>query len=117
MKNRNTLFAAFALLIAVAAAASSACLYCRRMDTNAGFLVSYSYCNQTDECLMDAWNYINRECVDGWNGGSSYELEYCSPEEITCPEFVSDPEKFGQYFNQTWSLAAGGMCPVKINAS
>jgi len=64
------------LLLAVAAA-SSACLYCRRMDSNAGFLVSYSYCNQTDECLMDAWNYINRECVDGWSLGSSYELEYC----------------------------------------
>lgn len=117
MKNRNTLFAAFALLIAVAAAASSACLYCRRMDSNAGFLVSYSYCNQTDECLMDAWNYINRDCVDGWNNGATYELDYCQPEDLTCPEFVSDPEKFGQYFNQTWSLAAGGMCPVKIDAS
>ena len=25
-------------------AASSKCLYCRRMDLNAGFLVTYSYC-------------------------------------------------------------------------
>jgi len=39
---------------------SPPCLYCRRMDNNAGFLVTYSYCNQTDDCLMDSWNYINR---------------------------------------------------------
>ena len=46
--------------------ASAACMYCRRMDLNAGFLVSYSYCEATDTCLMDAWNYINRPCTGGW---------------------------------------------------
>ena len=86
-KNTKQVLGAFVLLFAVAAAASADCLYCRRMDMNAGFLVSYSYCNQTDECLMDAWNYINRDCIDGWSSGSSYELSYCEPEEIACPSF------------------------------
>ena len=45
---------------------SPECMYCRRMDLNSGFLVSYSYCAQSDECLMDAWNYINRDCQSGW---------------------------------------------------
>lgn len=45
---------------------SAECLYCRRMDKNSGFLVSYSYCQQQDECLKDAWNYINRDCQSGW---------------------------------------------------
>jgi hypothetical protein len=96
---------------------SQPCLYCRRMDNNAGFLVSYSYCNQTDECLMDAWNYINRPCKDDWKRGSTYELSACNAETITCPEFVSSPEKYGTYENVTWSLAAGGKCDVKVNAN
>ena len=54
------------VLITLAVAQSSSCMYCRRMDLNAGFLVSYSYCDATDTCLMDAWNYINRPCTGGW---------------------------------------------------
>merc|ERR1711981_1183123 len=110
-------FIASAVLVAAAEAASSECMYCRRMDANAGFLVSYSYCNQTDTCLKDAWNYINRECSDGWRKGTSYELEYCAPDDISCPEFVSSSEKFQKYFNNTWSLASGGQCTVKIDAT
>ena len=45
---------------------SQSCLYCRRMDKNSGFLVSYSYCATNDDCLKDAWNYINRGCEAGW---------------------------------------------------
>jgi len=96
---------------------SQPCLYCRRMDNNAGFLVSYSYCNQTDDCLMDAWNYINRPCKDEWKRGNTYELSACNAETITCPEFKSSPEKYGTYENVTWSLAAGGKCEVKVNAN
>lgn len=53
---------------------SAECMYCRRMDQNAGFLVTYSYCEQENTCLMDAWNYINRDCATDWKGGSSYDL-------------------------------------------
>merc|ERR1712195_358611 len=63
-----------------AATPSQPCLYCRRMDKNAGFLVSYSYCQQTDDCLMDAWNYINRPCKDEWKRGNTYELSACTAE-------------------------------------
>ena len=104
------------ILGSVEAASSSKCMYCRRMDKNAGFLVAYSYCNQTEECLKDAWNYLNRECVDGWRKGTSYELDYCEPDNISCPEFVSSEEKYQKYYNNTWSLASGGQCIVKVDA-
>ena len=107
-----------ALIIAtVSAAASSQCMYCRRLDEGAGLLVTFSYCNQTDICLQNAWNYITRECNGGWVRGSSYELDFCQPDEISCPEYVSTPDKYQVYDNKTWSLSQGGMCKVKIDAS
>ena len=110
---------ASATLLAVAAAeASSVCMYCRRMDKSAGFIVSYSYCNQTNECLKDEWNYLNRKCVGGWEKGGSLDLQVdCEPENITCPSFKSTPEKYQQYFNNTWTMAEGGFCTVGVDAT
>ena len=110
-------FAGASLLVAAASAASSSCLYCRNQDNNAGFLVSYSYCKQTDDCLKDAWNYINRECLSTWERGNSYSLEACEPEDITCPDFVSSPEQYQQYKNTTWSMAEGSKCNVRLDAT
>lgn len=87
------------------------------MDSNSGFLVSYSYCKQLDECLKDAWNYINRPCLDDWKSGASYDLDACDVEDNTCPDFKSDPEKYGTYTNTTWSLAAGTSCKVNVDAT
>lgn len=94
------------------------CMYCRRMDKNSGFLVSYSYCSQTQECLQDAWNYINRDCVSGWNTGNSYDLSACGPSNIDCPPtYVSNSEKYQQYQNQTWTLPEGASCVVRVDAT
>ncbi len=41
---------------------ASKCMYCRRMDMNVGFLISYSYCPLRNSCLEDAWNYVDRKC-------------------------------------------------------
>ena len=51
---------------------SQTCLNCKRKDTNAGFLYSYSYCpdNDNEKCIADYWNYISSDCEgevkDGW---------------------------------------------------
>ena len=46
IKNKMKCFINLALIIAtVSAAASSECMYCRRLDEGAGFLVTFSYCN------------------------------------------------------------------------
>ena len=101
--------------------ASPKCMYCRRNDENSGFLNIWSYCQREDpnddECIKNVWNYIARPCPSGWKKGSSYALDYCKPEDISCPEFVSDPDKFGKYSNNTWSLAQGGKCIVKLDAT
>ena len=118
IKNKMKLLVSIALFIAmVSAEASSACLYCRRVDQGAGLLVTFSYCNQTDECLQNQWNYITRDCTDGWVRGNSYELDYCQPLQIECPEFTSNADKFQQYTNKTWSLGQGASCIVRVNAT
>ena len=61
-------------------AGSSACLYCRNQDLNAGFLVSYSYCEHQDICLKDAWNYIRRDCLSEWKRGNELAMDDCNPE-------------------------------------
>lgn len=63
------------LLLAGGSFATQTCLGCRRRDVNAGFLVSFSYCEQSDECVQDVWNYINRKCPSGWVRGIDLTLE------------------------------------------
>ena len=73
---------------------SSACLYCRNQDVNAGFLVSYSFCEHQDTCLKDAWNYIRRDCLSEWKRGNELGMDDCTPEEVSCPSFTSSPELY-----------------------
>jgi hypothetical protein len=88
------------------------------MDRNSGFLVSYSYCEISDECLMDAWNYINRDCASSWRLGEDYELNLCYPQKTVCQEvFVSSQEKFGTYDNLTWTLPQGAYCDIVVDAT
>jgi hypothetical protein len=54
------------MLLAGGAYASQACLACRRQDINAGFMVQYSFCAISDECVQDVWNYFNRNCSSEW---------------------------------------------------
>ena len=66
MKVLNNLIVVSMAIISLVQA-DQQCLYCKRVDTNAGFLFSYSYCPDTDasKCIQDYWNYIgnNFECV------------------------------------------------------
>ena len=96
---------------------SSACLYCRNQDLNAGFLVSYSFCEHQDTCLKDAWNYIRRDCLSEWKRGNQLTMDDCTPEETECPSFTSTPELYQKYENTTWSMAAGSKCTVSVDAT
>ena len=37
-----------------------ACMYCKRADTNAGYMTSFSYCADEEDqvCLKNFWEYI-----------------------------------------------------------
>jgi hypothetical protein len=86
-----------ALMLASEVSSTQTCLWCRRQDVNAGFLVSYSYCKQTDECIQDVWNYINRPCESGWERGKDLTLEACEAKAVACIDFESSPDKATQY--------------------
>ena len=61
MKAINNLVAlSFAIIASVNA--HQQCLYCKRADTNAGFLYSYSFCPDVEDpkCIKDYWNYIGK---------------------------------------------------------
>ena len=54
-----------AAVAGIANAALESCLYCMYTDLRAVFLESYSYCDESQECLPDEWNYIDRPCTNG----------------------------------------------------
>lgn len=101
----------------VAAEPSQQCLYCRQRDREAGLMLTYSYCNQTNTCLEDAWNYVARPCADGWKRGKNYDLDFCEPNQASCPEFVSSTEKFQLNTTQTQTLQKGEFCRISIDAT
>ena len=67
--------------------------------------------------MKDEWNYINRDCLSGWERGKTFALDKCEPNEVDCPSFVSSPEKYQRYENKTWSMAQGSKCVVRVDAS
>ena len=54
---------------------SKQCMYCKRADTYSSFLYSASYCKDTDECLLDQWNYKSKWCPSGWKRGWELDLD------------------------------------------
>ena len=48
---------------------SQTCLECKRKDAMSSFMYTFSYCEDTDECLADEWNYYNKWCTTGWQQG------------------------------------------------
>lgn len=71
---------------------------------------TYSYCNATDECLEDVWNYLNKPCEDanGWVQGRDLDLETCSANSVACPDFNATLNDTATYKNMTWTLPQMG---------
>ena len=67
------------------------CLYCKKQDTDATFMDTYSYCVQSETCLTNAWNYLDYQCETGWKRGAQMTLGTCQARETSreCPTFVS----------------------------
>lgn len=109
-------------LAGLAAAQKENCLYCRYTDLEATFLESHSYCDQTKDCLADAWNYIDRPCPSEWKRGKEMTLDDCEAQEANCPSFISSKqydlnEPDGRPRNITFTLRSGQKCNVKIDAT
>ena len=71
---------------------STVCLNCKKIDSVSSIMYSYSYCKDTDECLQDEWNYINKWCTTNWIPGWMLDIDTdCEAQEVIgqCPPFVS----------------------------
>ena len=99
--------------------ATPACLYCKRSDSFATLLVSYSYCHSSDTCLQDRWLYIDRPCSSGdFVPGKDLDLlGDCKPKKTTCHPFVSKEQAAGQFFNFTETLGSNEYCQIDIDAT
>ena len=95
------------------------CLYCKKADEDAHFLTSYSYCRQTEDCLANAWNYLDRPCQTGWKKGKFENIETCEAELATreCPSFVSTIEKAGTEQSRVWNLQSGTYCKISVDSA
>ena len=72
---------------------------------------------------MDAWNYVNQKCDDGWKRGKKLDIyNDCNVKMVECPAYnwtvfdESDPTVTPKrYDNQTWALAEGDACVVTVD--
>ena len=55
------LFTLSMLGLTQAVADIQACMYCKRADTDAGYMSSFSYCADEDDqrCIKNFWEYIH----------------------------------------------------------
>lgn len=124
MKVMNRLVIVSLALLATVSAHQQ-CLYCKRADTNAGFLYSYDFCPDAEEpkCIKDFWNYIgkNFHCVGQAIPGWELDIDKdCEAEEVTgkCQDFVSNelvvgnPQKMSRI-----QLVDNGKCTFSVDAS
>ena len=109
---------AIALMASSVDAALKNCLYCKKTDQGATYMTSYSYCAQQEECLANAWNYLDRPCEGGWKRGKYLTIDKCEADEASreCPSFTSTKDFRGLEQSTTWSLQSGTYCDVNIDA-
>ena len=57
---KATILVVSMLGLAAAVEDLQACMYCKRADTNAGYMASFSYCPDSEDqrCLKNFWEYI-----------------------------------------------------------
>ena len=82
-------------------------------------MTSYEYCTELEECLANAWNYLDRPCSGGWKKGSVLKLEDCEADLSSreCLSFTSSKEQKDVKTPRTWSLQSGTYCDFTVDAT
>ena len=120
-------FAVAGLLgLASALADKQACMNCKRADTNAGFMTSFSYCGDKEDqrCLQNFEEYINPEmqCISRMKDGWQLDLEEdCEAQQAAlgvCPEFNSEAVDYGTSLPAKMvNLGENQMCTIMVDAT
>ena len=113
--------------VVFAATDKQACMYCKRADTNAGFMTNFAYCgdSQDETCIKDFWEYINptKLCISTVKDGWTLDIdEDCKAEEATagtCPtELISSEFMYGKdAITRTVILGENTKCTIMVDAS
>ena len=124
--NKKYLIYASAVIAGINAEADpQACMYCKRADSNAGYLVSYDYCPDVDEekCIKNYWKYIWKEqCLTevkaGWtldidnDCGALTDINNCSP------SWTSEKSFYGQDpIRSSRQMAENNKCSILLDAT
>ena len=94
------------------------CLNCKLRDGRASFLYSFNYCEETDLCLADEWNYINAWCPTKWIPGWQLDIDADCASKVEigkCLPVVSSKDMAP--FTQEYSLVKGGQCSIDVDAT
>ena len=104
-----------------------ACMQCKRADTNAGYMTSFSYCSdqQDEKCLQNFWEYIQpqMQCVgavtDGWTLDIDSDCAAVTAAPGLCPtEFISSEVQYGTTLPaKSVILGENTKCSIKIDAT
>ena len=98
--------------------ASVECLNCKLKDAKSAWTYTYSFCQKTDLCLADEWNYINAWCPSKWIPGWMLDIdEHCGSEdksEKCLPLFTNENQVT---VSDEYSLPKGGQCTIYIDAT
>ena len=101
-----------------------ACMNCKQLDANAGFMVNYDYCSDKDEqkCIRNYWNYIWKEkCLAETKPGWSINIDTdCGAEEqpSNCPTlFQPSLALYGQEIKDNHKLPENTKCTILMDAS
>ena len=124
--SKLTAVALMALTGVDAATDKSACMYCKRADTNAGYMTSFSYCgdNEDQKCFKNFWEYIQptMQCVGTVKEGWTIDIDGdCAAEEAAgtvCPDIVGTEDLQGTTLPaKLVTLPQNNKCTFVIDAS
>ena len=112
---------ALVALIASVDAKSSTCMNCKLLDSTSSFMYGASWCPDTDECLKDEWDYINKWCPSKWIRGWMLDIvKDCQAEENpkACFNYKTEEGFVGPYPNTspTSTLRQGQYCTMTVDA-
>ena len=104
-----------------------ACMYCKRSDTNSGYMTSFSYCGdaQDQRCIQNFEDYINPElqCVgkiqEGWLLDIDVDCKAQNAAPGLCPgDFIASRTQYGTSLPyRTVLLGENTKCTMMIDAT
>ena len=94
------------------------CMWCKKLDSEAGFMYNYNFCSYNSTCYDDTWNLQNEWCRSGWKQGFSQRLEEdCKAKKVPCATFTSADTFAAVNITASPKLGEGEYCVFTVDAT